>query len=657
MLSRMTLAKKLVGTIILMFIATMVAIMVYLSSSQKETAFNSIDSEITGTVQFSKQIIDNWMEEKNVSLTAFKNNTLFIKAAETGNVARAQEELTESVNIHHDYENLFIIDLSGKIIADGIGGKSIGQDVSSHAFVAAILEENKTRYSEQYLYRSPTTEKIIYSLAHELKNTAGKRVGLIALSLDWIPFASKNLQHIKVGQSAYIYMLDDKHRFLYHPKPELLLTDASKYDFVRDMVVRKQGTLQYLWVTGEHKFGRFESLTNKPWIVAMAITEDEFLGGIAKQRNILILISLTALLAISTGLIFIIRKLVTIKLGGEPDEVIEIAQRVANGELNVVFDNTKAEENSLYASVHNMVDNLNAVVRDIHEGAANVLDGSQELSSTSQQMSEGATEQAASLEEVSASMEQMAANIRQSSDNAQQTERIAEQVSADAQEGGKAVHDAVNAMKEIANTISVIEEIARQTNLLALNAAIEAARAGEHGKGFAVVASEVRQLALESKTAAGEINQLSKTSMAVAEKAGSLLDSIVPDIQKTANLVKEISTSAQEQDTGVEQINIAIQQLDQVVQQGAGASEEVAATSAELAEFSAGMQESMEYFTVEGEETVAKKTGSIKKRYTPEDKNDNSRNKNYQKGKAETIQIDLNDDANDHDNDDGFSRY
>ena len=183
----------------------------------------------------------------------------------------------------------------------------------------------------------------------------------------------------------------------------------------------------------------------------------------------------------------------------------------------------------------------------------------------------------------------MTSNIRHSTDNAQQTERIAQKAAADARGGGEAVDDAVTAMKDIARRISIIEEIARQTNLLALNAAIEAARAGEHGKGFAVVASEVRKLAERSQKAAGEIGELSASTVEVSEKAGDMLRKIVPDIQKTAELVQEISAASREQDAGAGKINQALQQssqslqqLDKVVQQSAAAAEEMAATSEEL---------------------------------------------------------------------------
>jgi methyl-accepting chemotaxis protein len=167
------------------------------------------------------------------------------------------------------------------------------------------------------------------------------------------------------------------------------------------------------------------------------------------------------------------------------------------------------------------------------------------------------------------------------------------------------VAEAVAAMKEIASKISIIEEIARQTNLLALNAAIEAARAGEHGKGFAVVAAEVRKLAERSQKAAGEINQLSGTTVKVSEKAGEMLEKLVPDIQKTAELVQEISAASKEQDTGAEQINKALQQLEKVIQQNASASEEMASTTEELSGQSDQLVSALGFFHIGDERQAA----------------------------------------------------
>jgi methyl-accepting chemotaxis protein len=281
------------------------------------------------------------------------------------------------------------------------------------------------------------------------------------------------------------------------------------------------------------------------------------------------------------------------------NEALGVANSLSQGDLTIsVVSNSKDETGQMMAALSNMVEKLKQVVGDVIGATDNVASGSQELSATAQQMSQGATEQAASAEEISSSMEEMASSIRQNTDNAMQTEKISIKSAVDAKEGGKAVVQTVAAMKEIATKIGIIEEIARQTNLLALNAAIEAARAGEHGKGFAVVASEVRKLAERSQSAAGEISSLSSRSVAIAEQAGEMLTKMVPDIQKTAELVQEITASSKEQDTGAEQINKAIQQLDQVIQQNASASEEMASTSEELASQADMLKDSISFFRI-----------------------------------------------------------
>jgi methyl-accepting chemotaxis protein len=193
----------------------------------------------------------------------------------------------------------------------------------------------------------------------------------------------------------------------------------------------------------------------------------------------------------------------------------------------------------------------------------------------------------------------MVANTRQNSDNALQTEKIALKAAEDAQESGKAVVQTVAAMKDIAKKIMIIEDIASQTRMLSLNATIEAAKAQEHGKGFAVVAAEVRNLSEQSRVAAAEINDLVSTSVAVAEQAGEMLQKLVPDIQKTATLVQEISAASTEQNAGAEQINLAIQQLDHVIQQNSATSEEMAAMAEELAAQAEQLQHSMTFFKVD----------------------------------------------------------
>jgi methyl-accepting chemotaxis protein len=278
---------------------------------------------------------------------------------------------------------------------------------------------------------------------------------------------------------------------------------------------------------------------------------------------------------------------------------LDVANRLSHGDLTMQIEvDRKDEVGQLLQAMHNMVVNLSQVVTDVQSGAEALAGASEEVSATAQSLSQASSEQAASVEETSASMEQMTASIAQNTENARITDGMATKASSEAGEGGEAVKATVVAMTQIAQKIGIIDDIAYQTNLLALNAAIEAARAGEHGKGFAVVAAEVRKLAERSQVAAQEISTVATSSVELAQKAGMLLDAIVPNIRKTSDLVQEITAASEEQSSGVAQINAAVMQLSQTTQQNASNSEELAATSEEMSSQAEQLQQTMSFFKV-----------------------------------------------------------
>ncbi|KAF0235044.1 MAG: methyl-accepting chemotaxis [Desulfovibrionaceae bacterium] len=291
--------------------------------------------------------------------------------------------------------------------------------------------------------------------------------------------------------------------------------------------------------------------------------------------------------------------LLTRSITGPVTKGVDFARNMSDGDFTTTLDIRQKDEIGILAqSLNAMVTKLREVVAEVQSACENVAAGSEELSSTAQTLSQGASEQAASVEEVSSTVEQISAAIRRSADNSSQTEAIAVKAADEAEEGGRTVAQTVTAMKQIAEKITIIEEIARQTNLLALNAAIEAARAGQHGKGFAVVAAEVRKLAERSGVAAAEIATLSVQSVDVAERAGGMLNSIVPDIRKTALLVQEIASASREQNTGAQQISEAVNQLNHVVQSSAAAAEEIASTAEELSSQAEHLQQAISFFNV-----------------------------------------------------------
>jgi methyl-accepting chemotaxis protein len=401
----------------------------------------------------------------------------------------------------------------------------------------------------------------------------------------------------KYFDSGYPFLVDNTGTFVIHPTKEG--SNEKDSEFFKQILADDDGYGfgEYKW-EGRNKHQYFKYLPKIESYVAVSVYQDEFLK-IIRQVTYAILVAVLIGIGIFILITVFLSRSITLAL----KKGVEFAKRIAQGDLTVNLNiDQKDEVGELAAALSQMLLKLKDIVMNIRSGAESIAAASAQISNGSQQLSEGATEQASSTEEISSSMEEMVSNIQQNTDNAKQTENISGKATESMVDMSKIGRESFDSIRTIAEKITIINDIAFQTNLLALNAAVEAARAGEHGRGFAVVAAEVRKLAERSKLAADEIESLSKNSLKITEKTRESLDALVPEIQKTSQLVQEIAAASIEQNSGADQINSAIQQLNIVTQQNAAASEEMATSSEELSSQAESLKDAVSYFKT-GEES------------------------------------------------------
>lgn len=586
----------IVGVIVVVLTACVCAIAYLYSFSTEKNVY--IDELHNFNKDISEQV--NAFYQDNMNEAVFLSKLDIVVNTARGGKPDQASTLVKSVFAEKKlYENVFIStpEQDTRITVAALDA-AVGQKWRSPAFEANITNTLDGKVWTSEPTKSPITGLPVVLITAPIMD-GGRVIGILGLPLDLGTFAQRIVTGVSIGRTGFPVITNRSGLVVAHPNKDYIFKlDTSTTDWGKKILSSPSGSVLYYNLNGTDKVQTFIKDDEHGLILTASISLGEIQKSATGMAVAMVIFGLIGIVvAIIIIALFMNSRLKPLKAAAEA------ADRLAGGDLDAAIPEGRRDEiGLLLLSMGGMVGKLREIVSAVKERATNVSLGSQQISSTAQQMSQGSTEQAANAEEVSSSMEEMAATTRQNTDNAAATEQLSRKSAGDAGDGGKAVKDTVKAMKQIASSISIIEEIARQTNLLALNAAIEAARAGEAGKGFAVVASEVRKLAERSQKAAAEISVLSKESVDVAEQAGELLDKIVPDIQKTFGLVQEIAAASREQSNGAEQVTKAITQLDSVIQQNAAASEELAASAEELSAQAVGLQEAMSFFKIAGVE-------------------------------------------------------
>ncbi|WP_419788342.1 methyl-accepting chemotaxis protein [Pseudodesulfovibrio sp.] len=587
-------AKFLIPALLLILLSmTALSSIIYYKSagSAKHDAEQLNDAKLLSVIS----LIETWCDGVNKTLTMVADSE-YVKEVTSHNMVtddilqKASHTLGKALSTDNVLKRMFVINTNGLVVASA-DPATVGLDFSNKPYFEKAMASSGTYFSPPM--RNKSTGQAVVFVIHPI-HVNGKVTGLVLTDIIIDSFANRFIKNISIGKSGYIYITDGDGLILTHKNKNLVGKGSIVKDFAwgKDVIGKESGHVDYKFA-GQRRLTYFKRSDKLGWLIfSTALYEDFFSESIALTK-IIVISSIGIIILIGLGIFFILNRSVIKPINTIKNTTTEIA----GGNLNVSLDANQQDEIGVLArALNDMITRLGEVIGKAKSIAAEVSVGSNSLSDASTSLSQGASQQAASIEEMSASLEEITASITQNSENAQRTDTIASKSASVAEQGGAAVNQTVTAMRDIAEKISIVEEIARQTNLLALNAAIEAARAGEHGKGFAVVAAEVRKLAERSGTAASEIRELSANSVSVAENAGKMLTEMLPDIRQTAELVQAISLTSVEQNEGAQQVNMAVQGLNSVTQQNASASEEVASTAEELAGHASSLEQAISFF-------------------------------------------------------------
>jgi len=586
---------------VITIILTVLAIAIY--QQQKQKHLKDIDDFSMQIVNSRSHEIEKWLNSLVLELKQIAQRNI----VQTMDWNVMQEEIKAIAETRKNTYGFFAVFQSDGYYYSTLKGKS---DISlkDKEYFKAVFEQGKD-FAISNPYNSATTGEPIFLINVPIKNDKGELVGSLA-GIVYLSTLSKIAGDIKIGASGYGWIVDSDGLVFAHPDSSIVLnlnilksteSGFQNLDIVGSKMLHSNaGTGIIQRPDNVEEYLIFSRIPVSPnWTLGVSLPSSQVFAGV-KSLLLNLIVFFVATILIILFLLWLLTSVIIIK----PIKALtHFTNAISQGNLfEEVNINTNDEVGIMALSLKKMSLKLKDIAEKIRDSSANIAGGSSELSNSASQIAEGAGEQAASTEEVSSSVEEMVAIINQNAENAEQTEKMALKAAEDIENVREAMFTTIKAINTIAAKISIISEISGKTDLLAVNAAIEAARAGETGKGFAVVATEVRKLAENSKKAAVEINQVSASTVELAEKSGKLLEDVVPIIKKNADLVREISAASTEQNSGAEQINKAVQQLAQVTQENSASAEQMATGSIELAHQAELLKDIVTFFKISREE-------------------------------------------------------
>ncbi len=592
------------------------------------------DSELKSHRQVGKIITDNtinalqtWIDDQIRIVRTIAADERVIAACENpGNaafVADAQRYVQLLHNRYPYYENLPIalkiadgqkvmVTGQGKTIAigngnffiDTVGGKTLGKCNPDFSYIKNVYEGKDHYISE--VYPSILRGNPIFVISAPIKR-GDKIIGvsIVAPRMDY--FTDRFLAKSRIGETGHLFMIDERGMIISHPKKDFILKKEAieRFKSITDPILK--GLTGFQGIVEEHEadliaagFSNADFNIRFNWFIVYSQDVSELQEN-ARHSGFIILI-IGAFMLIIMILFFVI---LTRRMLAEPlKKALEVITVVAGGDLTkeIEWKGKKDEVGAIISSLNAMISRLRQTVEYIRNSGSMIAVSSAEISDTSVNLSDTSNQQAAGVEEIAASLVEINSTIGINAKNVRDTDLIAQELAKKADRGGESIKETLIAMHDVADKISIIEDIANQTNLLALNATIEAARAGNHGKGFAVVAGEVGKLAERSQIAASEISEVIARSLSVTDEAGSIFGDIIPGVKETARLLQEIAMASEHQSTGVEEISNGMDQLSMITQQNSAAAEELSSTSASLKSEALHLDEKMRYFRIDADD-------------------------------------------------------